>query len=128
MDVRLDHLIVPVNDLGDTLAFYRDVLGFRADGMHGPFTVVRVSADLILLFAQFATPGGFHMAFSFGPDRFDRIVSDIRANAVPYGDRFDRADNGAGPAPQPGATGEEPGIYLLDPSGHLIELRRSSIT
>ena len=51
MTVQLDHLILAVNDLDASLAFYRDVFGFDAEGEDGPFTVVRVTPDFVLLLA-----------------------------------------------------------------------------
>jgi len=49
MTVQLDHLILAVHDLEASLAFYRDVFGFEAEGEDGPFTVVRVTPDLMRL-------------------------------------------------------------------------------
>lgn len=39
----IDHLILPVNDVAASIAFYVEVLGFRSEGERLPFTVVRVS-------------------------------------------------------------------------------------
>lgn len=123
MSVRIDHLILPVNQLEPSFDFYCGLLGFQRDGKHGPFDIVRVSPEFILLFTEFQTPGGFHLAFSLAAEKFDALVSKIKRDKIPYGDRFDRADNFAGPTPQPGARGDRPGIYLTDPSRHLIEVR-----
>ena len=38
----IDHLILKVNDLEASVAFYRNVLGFVVEGRDGPFTVLRV--------------------------------------------------------------------------------------
>ena len=122
-DARLDHLILPVNDLDESISFYEEYLGFNRDGMHGPFTVMRVSARFVLLLAQFETAGGFHLAFSFSQNRFETTLGHIKEEGLPYGDRFDRPGNGLGPAPQPGAMGNELGIYITDPSDHLVEVR-----
>jgi catechol 2,3-dioxygenase-like lactoylglutathione lyase family enzyme len=35
---KLDHLILKVNDLHDSIAFYWDVTGFALEGTAGPFT------------------------------------------------------------------------------------------
>src|SRR5450755_2428429 len=43
--MTLDHIIVKVNDLEASVAFYTSVLGFIAEGTDGPFTVLRVGAD-----------------------------------------------------------------------------------
>jgi catechol 2,3-dioxygenase-like lactoylglutathione lyase family enzyme len=41
---KLDHIILKVNDLQASVAFYRDVLGFGLEGTDGPFTVLRAGA------------------------------------------------------------------------------------
>lgn len=124
MTARIDHLILPVNELEPSIEFYSGLLEFNLEGKQGPFDVVRVSSDFVILLTEFQTPGGFHLAFSFGDHRFDALFGKIKEGDVSYGDRFDQANNQAGPTPQQGAEGERPGIYLFDPSRHLIELRR----
>lgn len=126
MDVRIDHMILPVDDLVASIDFYGDVLGFKLDGKHGPFDVLRVSDAFVILLMQFASGGGLHLAFSFSEARFAQILAGIKSSDLDYGDRFDQASNRKGPSPQPGATGDEPGIYITDPSRHLVEIRRSS--
>ncbi|WP_395703586.1 hypothetical protein [Aquabacterium sp.] len=42
----LDHLILKVNDLAASVAFYIEVPGFGAEGTDGPFTVLRVGPTL----------------------------------------------------------------------------------
>ncbi len=125
MDASIDHLILPVNEpLADSLAFYCGLLGFAEDDEQGPFQGVRVSPSFLILLSPYGTRGGMHLAFNLAARRFDEIFAGIRADELPYGDRFDDTSNGKGPTPQPGATGDIPSIYLLDPSKHLIELRR----
>ncbi len=123
MEARIDHMIVPVNELEDSLAFYCDLLGFAKDAEQGPFQGVRVSESFLMLLSPYGTRGGLHLAFSFPAARFEAIFADIRAKNLEYGDQFDATSNGKGPTPQPGATGEIPAVYLLDPSKNLIELR-----
>ncbi len=125
MDACIDHMILPVNEsLADSLAFYCGVLGFAEDDDQGPFKGVRVSPSFLILLSPFGTRGGIHLAFNLAASRFDAVFAKIRAKKLDYGDRFDETRNAKGPTPQPGATGDIPGIYLLDPSKHLIELRR----
>ena len=47
----LDHVILKVNDLQSSIRFYTEVMGFIADGMDGPFTVLRVSPEFQLQLA-----------------------------------------------------------------------------
>ncbi len=126
MNARIDHILLPVNDLEASFEFYCDIIGFRRGGLHGPFEMVQISDHAAVLLAEFQTEGGTHLAFSFSESEFHSIFERIKKQDLSFGDRFDRVDNGQGPSPQPGATGEEPGIYLLDPSRHLIELRISN--
>jgi len=51
----IDHLILKVNDVTSSVEFYVNVLGFRAEGEDGPFTVIRVSEDFTLQLAPWGT-------------------------------------------------------------------------
>lgn len=125
MDTCIDHIILPVNaPLSDSLSFYCDLLQFALDAEQGPFQGVRVSPQFLILLSPYGSRGGMHLAFNFTASRFDRVFADVRARHLDYGDQFDQTSNRRGPTPQPGATGNLSAIYLLDPSKHLIELRR----
>jgi catechol 2,3-dioxygenase-like lactoylglutathione lyase family enzyme len=121
----LDHVIVPVADAATSLRFYTEVLGFWSDGEDGPFTVVRVSADTLLLLAPWGTEGGHHLAFALSADEFDAAFARIEAAGVRYGDSFHAVGNMLGPGSEFGARGLAPALYVFDPDQHLIELRRS---
>jgi catechol 2,3-dioxygenase-like lactoylglutathione lyase family enzyme len=54
----LDHIIVKVNDLAASVAFYTDVLGFATKGIDGPFTVLRAGPDLQIQLAPWGTRSG----------------------------------------------------------------------
>jgi catechol 2,3-dioxygenase-like lactoylglutathione lyase family enzyme len=119
----LDHTIVPVVDLEASLDFYTGVLGLRADGTDGPFSVVRVDAGTVLLLAPFGSEGGMHLAFALSPEEFAAAFARIKSAGVPYGDSYHDAANMRGPGEELGARGLGPTLYLLDPSGHLVEIR-----
>jgi catechol 2,3-dioxygenase-like lactoylglutathione lyase family enzyme len=120
----LDHLIVEVDDLEASLGFYVDVMGFAAEGEDGPFAVVRVNTTTVLLLAPFGTGGHpLHLAFAYPNDEFDTAFDRIRATGTSFGDSYHDAANMRGPGNEFGAQGYGRTIYLLDPSGHLIELR-----
>ncbi len=121
---QLDHLILAVNDLAASIAFYTRVLGFTNDGERPPFSVVRITMDLVIQLAPWGTNGGTHLAFTMTDDEFDRTVVRLREAGIAYGDSFDAPGNGKGPSDQPGARGMAPALYVLDPSNHLIEFRR----
>jgi catechol 2,3-dioxygenase-like lactoylglutathione lyase family enzyme len=60
----IDHLILNVNDIEASVAFYANVLGFTREGQEGPFTVIRVSDDFTLQLAPWGTKGNEHYAFA----------------------------------------------------------------
>ena len=47
--MTIDHLILNVNDIPASIEFYVNVLGFKLDGDEGPFTVIRVDENFVLL-------------------------------------------------------------------------------
>ncbi len=120
---QLDHLILPVTDAEASLRFYQDVCGFQPDGEDGPFSVVRVNADTVLLLSPWGTEGGHHLAFALSPDEFAAPFTRIKAAGVPYGGSYHAVGNMQGPGDEFGARGMGPSLYLFDPDRHLIELR-----
>ncbi|MFN8643148.1 MAG: VOC family protein [Candidatus Binatia bacterium] len=123
MAIRLDHLILPVNDRDASVAFYTGVLGFAYDGERPPFATIRVSPDLLLQLAPFGTTGRMHLAFSMSPSEFAAAFERVRDAGIPYGDAFDSVGSMRGPGDEPGAHGPGKALYLFDPNQHLIEIR-----
>lgn len=123
MAVRLDHLILAVNDVPASVAFYESVLGFACEGARGPFTVLRVADDLTLQLAPWGTEGGLHLAFALPRADFEAAFARVRHAGIPFGDSFHDVGNGRGPGDEDGARGPGKAVYVFDPSKHLIELR-----
>ena len=121
--MTLDHLILDVADRARSVRFYTAILGFTADGMDGPFAVIRVSADTTLLLAQRATSGGAHLAFAMSRAEFDAAFARMRDAGVPYGGSFDTVGSSTGPNAETGARGIGSALYCFDPDRHLIEIR-----
>jgi catechol 2,3-dioxygenase-like lactoylglutathione lyase family enzyme len=121
--VALDHLILPVNDLGASRAFYVETLGFAYAGERPPFTVVRVNESTTLQLAPWGTEGNQHLAFAMPRTEFEAAFARICAAGIAYGDSFHAASNMCGPGEEDGARGPGKALYLLDPNRHLIELR-----
>jgi catechol 2,3-dioxygenase-like lactoylglutathione lyase family enzyme len=121
--MQLDHMILPVNDVPLSIAFYRDVLGFADEGEQPPFSVVRVSPDLTLQLAPWGTGGGTHLAFAMTRAEFDQTFARIRGMGVVYGDSFHDVGNMRGPGEEPGARGAGKAVYVFDPDRNLIEIR-----
>jgi len=119
----IDHLILPVNDVAASVAFYVDVLGFRAEGTDGPFSTVRVNADFVLQLAPWGTDGNVHLAFALSRVEFDATFGRIKAAALPYGPSFHGVGTGGEPGVENGAHGPAPTVYVNDPNRHLIEIR-----
>jgi catechol 2,3-dioxygenase-like lactoylglutathione lyase family enzyme len=119
----LDHLILNVNDVEASVSFYTDVMGFGDDGPDGPFRVIRVGPDCMILLAPWGSEGGEHLAFALEPEEFAATFGRIKEAGVPYGDSFHDVGNMSGPGDEVGARGGGPTVYLFDPSSHLIEIR-----
>lgn len=112
--MRLDHLIVEVNDRQKSIDFYTNVLGFPYDGEREPFSVVRIDADCVLQLAPFGTKGGTHLAFSMTRAEFDAVLARIQAAGIDYGDSFDAVGNMRSPGEAAGARGVSSSVYVFD--------------
>lgn len=119
----LDHLILKVNDLAESLKFYADILGFPSEGQDGPFTIVRVGPGCQLQLAPWGTPGFEHYAFAVTRAEFYAIFGRIKAAGIGYGPTFDSVGSNGGPGEEVGARGAAPTLYLNDPNKHLLEIR-----
>jgi|SRR6185503_5211680 len=119
----IDHLIVNVNEVDASVEFYVNVLGFKHEGQDGPFTVLRVSQDFILLLAPWGTGGNEHFAFALSRVEFDRAFAAVKEKGIPYGDSFHSVGTNTGPGVESGAKGLAPTLYMNDPNKHLIEIR-----
>jgi catechol 2,3-dioxygenase-like lactoylglutathione lyase family enzyme len=119
----IDHLILNVNNIAESVDFYTSILGFKREGEDGPFTVIRVSDDFTMQLAPWGTKGNEHYAFSMSREDFDKTFALIKEKQIPYGDSFHSVGNNSGPGDESGAKGMAPTIYMLDPSHHLIEIR-----
>jgi catechol 2,3-dioxygenase-like lactoylglutathione lyase family enzyme len=119
----LDHLILKVNDLETSVAFYTGVLGFAPMGTDGPFTVVRAGTDFQIQIAPWSTPGMEHYAFAVSKAEFEEIFRRIKAANIAYGPTFDSVGVNTGPGEESGARGLAPTLYFNDPNNHLLEIR-----
>ena len=121
--MTIDHLILNVNDIPASVDFYVNILGFKLDGDEGPFTVIRVDENFVLLLGPWGTKGGEHLAFALSRVVFDETFARIKDKGIPYGDSFHSVGNNAGPGVESGARGPAPTLYMNDPNNHLIEIR-----
>lgn len=119
----LDHIIIKVNDLDASIAFYTGMLGFSAEGMDGPFALIRAGPDFQIQLAPWGTEGLEHYAFAVSKLEFEAILSRIKAANTAYGPTFDSVGVNSGPGEEAGARGLAPTLYFNDPNKHLIEIR-----
>jgi catechol 2,3-dioxygenase-like lactoylglutathione lyase family enzyme len=119
----LDHLILNVNDVEASVSFYTEVMGFADDGDDGPFRMIRIGPDSMILLAPWGSEGGEHLAFALSSEEFAATFGRIKAAGVPYGDSYHDVGNMRGPGDELGARGDGPTVYVFDPSRHLIEIR-----
>lgn len=121
--MQLDHLIVAVNDLDDSVAFYTEVLGLAYEGKQDPFAVLRVTPGLTIQLAPWGTTGGAHLAFEMSRAEFEQVFRKIREAGLEFGDSFHSVGNMKGPGEETGARGLGAALYVFDPNRHLIEIR-----
>ena len=124
MGIFLDHTIVKVKDVEESIIFYRDIMGFEhRKGQHEIFEVMRINHDLIFDLVADDTVEWRHFAFCMDQPTFDAIWERVKQAGVVYGDSFKRLDNMQGPGQEPGSRGMADCIYFRDPSGHILEIR-----
>jgi catechol 2,3-dioxygenase-like lactoylglutathione lyase family enzyme len=119
----IDHIIVNVNDLDASVAFYTQILGFTLEGKDGPFTLIQVSRDFQLALHPHPTDGFEHYAFAMSRAEFDEVMARIKAAGIPHGPSFNTVGSNAGIGHERGARGMAPTLYFSDPNNHLLEIR-----
>ncbi len=119
----LDHLILHVNDIDETVSFFTKILGLEYAGEQDPFTVVRVTSEFTIQLAPWGTDGGVHLAFAMSREQFDVTFRKVRESGIEYGDSFHSVGSMAGPGEEAGAQGLGASLYMFDPNRHLIEIR-----
>ncbi|HEX4016036.1 MAG TPA: VOC family protein [Frankiaceae bacterium] len=118
----LDHVVLRVDDVARSLAFYQQVLGLAGmkveEWRRGEafFPSVRVNDDVIIdLLAAPAEHAGVENV-----DHICLVVEPIDWDAVVAAGTFDVVD---GPDTRSGAHGDGQSLYVRDPDGNVIELR-----
>ena len=123
MAIELDHMILPVADLGQSIEFFTKIMGCTYEGVNEPFSVIRVTPELTIQLAPWGTEGGVHLAFALSRPEFDAAFGRVKAAGIPYGDSFHAVGNMQGPGDEDGARGPGKAVYFFDPNQHLIEIR-----
>ena len=118
---RLTHWSIPVADLEESEAFYRDFLGLELRGRLGSGRASCFRAgesDFILWECGKPTDpavreAGVHYAFTVAPEVWDEAVKAIHREQVPLNGPIVYRERGF-------FLGRE--IYIVDPSGNVVEL------
>jgi catechol 2,3-dioxygenase-like lactoylglutathione lyase family enzyme len=126
--VALDHFVLRVRNLEESLAFYRDVLGLPVEFLDEyragtrPFVSVRVGGQLVDLVpdpnydpqAAFRSTGFLHLCVRVD-GRLNDFIPHLRDRGV---DLIEET-----PVPRMGATGQGLSIYVRDPDQYIVELK-----
>jgi catechol 2,3-dioxygenase-like lactoylglutathione lyase family enzyme len=117
----IDHLVLVVEDVERSVAWYRDVLGLevlRFDEWKAKqvfFPSVRIDESTIIDILQ-----GTRATDARNVDHFCLVVEETDLQALKDSGEFDVVD---GPATRWGARGDGQSLYVRDPDGNVVELR-----
>jgi catechol 2,3-dioxygenase-like lactoylglutathione lyase family enzyme len=128
----LDHFVLRVRDLDQSLVFYRDILGLQIDFLEElragtrPFVSARVGSQLIDLVpdpnydpeAGLRAGGFMHLCVRIAQPRLADAIPWLRERGVELIEET--------PVPRMGATGMGLSIYVRDPDGYIVELKEEA--
>ena len=118
---HIDHLVLTVDDIERTIAFYVDVLGMTAVTFGPDRRALRFGSSKINLHqrgrefepkAASPTPGSADLCL-IADDALEVVVAELAASGIPIEE---------GPVQRTGARGPITSVYIRDPDGNLIEL------
>ena len=118
----LDHIALRVRDVEASLSFYADILGLPTERVElwrdnqVPFPSVRLNPDTLIDLME---------GVSVGSDLNHYCLVIEATDMTALKARFQRIGVVVhdGPAIRWGAHGEGTSLYVLDPDGHIVELR-----
>lgn len=124
----LDHVVLRVHDLEQSLAFYQGVLGCSVEKVQAKIGLTQLRAgrsliDLITLDGALGAKGGA------GPGAQGRNMDHFALGVTPFDEAAIRAHLSAHgiavieSGPRYGAEGEGPSVYVRDPDGNVVELK-----
>jgi len=117
----LDHLVLTVADVDETIAFYEDVLGMRAVTFGAGRRALEFGPSKINLhqagreFVPHAArpiPGSADLCLVTSTP-LERVIAHLEARHVAVEE---------GPVPRTGAGGPITSVYIRDPDGNLVEI------
>ena len=122
---RLDHIVLTVSDIGESLRFYERALGFERDLFRGPqgqprFALKFGDQKINLQDRATETPTKARQP-TFGSGDFC-VIASIPLDEVLTHLRVIGVEIEAGPVARRGALGPMRSIYFRDPDGNLVEV------
>lgn len=121
--IGFDHLVLLVEDVERTMAWYVDMLGLQAERLEEWrreevfFPSVRISPTALI---DVIPRGEAPLSAPGNVDHFCLVVTDD-VHALAASGTFDVVD---GPDTRWGAQGDATSLYVRDPDGNVVELRR----
>ena len=121
---HIDHIVMTVNNIDETIWFYCDVLGMKEIEYDDERHAVQFGNQKINLHpktndisstAEFPTPGSLDICF-ISNTPVDEVSSMLLKHGI---------DVEAGPVKRQGATGKIISVYCRDPDGNLVEISNS---
>ena len=118
MTINLDHLILRVTNVDESVNFYRQTLrlNYEADAL------LRVSPTLVLQLIEEPPSASTHLAFSMSRAEQEEIVERLRAAQIPFGGGFSTVGTMTGPGRAHGSQKNGASIYFRDPDKHMLEI------
>lgn len=122
---RFDHIVLTVNDIGETVRFYERVLGFEREVFKGsdgkPRCALRFGKQKINLQDRATDVTNKARSPTFGSADFCLIAA-IPLDNVLARLRGENITIEAGPVSRRGAVGQMRSVYFRDPDGNLVEV------
>ena len=118
----LDHIALRVQNVEASLSFYADILGLPTERVElwrdnqVPFPSVRLNPDTLIDLMEGVSAGSDLDHYCLVIEATDMVALKARFEGVGVAVQ-------EGPATRWGAHGEGTSLYVLDPDGHVVELR-----
>lgn len=122
--VNLDHFVLTVKDLKQSINFYHDVIGLPIidDQTNNDFASLRcgqsllrfrkLSNDVGAIVANNLSTGNFDFCLETS-DSVDEVINNFKQHDIPIE---------LGPVTKHGAKGKMTSVYVRDPDGNLVEI------
>lgn len=122
---QIDHIVLTVDDIEVSLAFYERVLGFEREFFHGPDGQPRHALrfgrqKINLQDRRTDTPTKARHPTQGAGDFC--LIATLSLDAVIAHLHAERITIEAGPVPRRGALGALASVYFRDPDGNLVEI------